>query len=249
MNLTGVSYRLLNSWEREGLIPDTREGKGQWRRFTVHQFLGVMILAELRRKFDIRLADLRWVGQQLLRQDSRLLFEAAGKISGAGLPVLLLSDLKNFALIDTTTAISEFMASDRFAREPEGAFVILKINSLVKKLMEEFGVQMGFEEHGFGYQTHGNEAAQSPEDEKILALLRSVQFNKVEVDLVNGQVRLVTAEQTIPGPAVQEILTLTKTAGFQTVEVIRPDGKITQARRKISAKPEELKLGLRTRRG
>ena len=246
--LAGITYRQLNDWESKGLIPDTREGEAQWRRFTLPQFFGLMVLAELRRRFDVRIEDLRWIGERLLREETKLLYEAAGKISAEGVPLILLTDLKTFFVIDTVTAVADFMASGQFAREPDSAFIMLKLNSLVQKLLAEFGVKMSLEEHGLGFEYRKDNIPQNPEEEKLLKLLRRADFRKLEVDLQKGEIRLITAEQVIPPDLVPDILGLIKSPGYETLSVVKQDGKITEVRRKIPIKPAELRLGIGARR-
>ena len=247
--IAGLTNRQIGDWEVKKIIPRASGASGQWRSFTPPQTFGLAVLAEVRRRFGIPVESLRWLGSVLMAEDAKHLYQAIGKISGEGAPVLLVTDLKKTLQIVSSNELGDALADGKSFAAGADALVMVEVNDVAKHVLKLAGIPMNISEQGEGYTWNSSRHARSPEEEKILALLRSVQFNKVEVDLVSGQVRLLTAEQAIPGPAVQEILTLTKTAGFQTVEVIRPDGKITQARRKIRAKPEELKLGLRTRRG
>lgn len=246
--IAGLTYRQIGDWEAKGVIPKTHGASGQWRSFTPSQTFGLAVLAEVRRRLGAPLESLRWLGSVLMAEGAKHLYQAIGKISVDGVPVLIVTDLKKVLHVVSSIELGEALVAGKFPVNGAETLVTVKVNEMARHIVKLAGLSMDLGEHGQGYGWAAARHAKSPEEEKILTLLRSVQFNKIEVDLANGQVRMVTAEQTIPQPALQDIIKLTAGAGFQTVEVVQHDGATVRGRRRIKIKPAELRVGLGTRR-
>ena len=45
---TGLSQRVINHWDKEGLLPDSSRVEGQWRRFSFADFIWIKFVEELR---------------------------------------------------------------------------------------------------------------------------------------------------------------------------------------------------------
>ena len=112
----GLSYRQLNSWDEKGILPESRQ-EGGWRKFTANEVFVLLICKELKDRFGISLEKLKTVREYLLQDNHNYLQETIGLITGAGLTVCLVTDLKEIFLIENDWEISTFIRAGLLRNE------------------------------------------------------------------------------------------------------------------------------------
>lgn len=127
---TGLSYRIINSWENQGLIDTDRINMAQWRKFSFIDFVWIRIIADLR-TFGFPLEKLLRVKEALFNKNAggisllvRYIYSCAGrekkviKVYNDGDVSLqsvkdgtILLDNENFVCLDLRKFISDSLAT------------------------------------------------------------------------------------------------------------------------------------------
>ena len=66
LELTGLTYRQLNEWDKRDALPHDRKGESGWRRLNGWQAMALSIASDLRRRFGVPVGMSRGVISWLL---------------------------------------------------------------------------------------------------------------------------------------------------------------------------------------
>jgi hypothetical protein len=132
----GLSYKVLNDWERKGVFP-TDKGRGAgWRKFTLREVFALMVCSEIRQRFGVPVESLRWIKAFMLKEGANHFNYAVETIDKYGFAVWLLTDLKETFIMDTDLEMEELLHLGFLRGASPKGFILLSINPLVNRLLQ-----------------------------------------------------------------------------------------------------------------
>ncbi len=220
IKLETVTYRQLNSWQKEGLINDNREGRG-WRKFTIIEAIWVRIIKELR-EFGMGWEQLKITKQSLEFESAKcgvamplLEFYTAFAI-GNKMPVLLL-------VFKDGVAVPANFSQYKIAREFKSIENHLQIN--LNEILQSFFPNLDLK------PKYKGELPVDIDEMELLAFLRLGNYEKVEITYKSG--KMITAEGMQRIDANSLVSDVIKEHKYQKIEVIIEDGKKISLRRTV----------------
>ncbi len=215
-----ISYRQLNSWEQQGLLNGSREGR-EWRRFSILDALWVKIICELR-TFGMSWEQIKVAKESLSFESKKcgvamplLEFYTAFAI-GAKMPVMLLIFKDG-----VTVPCSEIQY--KVAKDNVGITNHLQIslNEILQQMFPDVDLK----------PSKKTELPIDIDEMELLAFLRLGTFEKVEIFYHDGKMRTVEGMQRLDATAL--VSDVIREHRYQKIEVVVDDGKKVSIRRTI----------------
>ena len=216
----GLSYRMINHWEREGLLVNARaEGKG-WRKFSIIDQLWVAIIKELR-DFNFSIKQIRAVKNYLRRTEDDtkegwgLLEFYLSRVLVLKMPVYLIV-LENGEA--SPVLYEEYIKSMAFNSSFPN-HIRININELLVKLFP-------------GKVERPDQTIPqtlNPKELEILFTIRFDDWESITVKRRNGVIDML--EITSMENASSKIVDIFKKGDYQDIEIKRGNGKVQCIRR------------------
>lgn len=215
-----ITYRQLNSWEKEGLLIGTREGR-EWRRFSIMEAIWVRLIKELR-DFGMSREQVK-ISKQSLEFESKkcgvamplLEFYTAFAI-GNKMPVLLL-------IFKDGVAVPASLTQYKVAKEMASVenHLQVNLNDLLQSLFPDVDLKPKYK----------TEMPVDMDEMELLAFLRLGQYEKVEILYKSGKMITVEGMQRVD---VNTLVTdVIKEHDYQKIEVVVENGKKVSLRRTL----------------
>ena len=225
-----LSYRQLNDWERKGALPQD-EGRGAgWRKYTPREVFVMMVCAELRRRFGVPIERLRFVQAYMLQEGANHLQAAVELMALLGTGVWLVTDLEESFVMDSELEFRELVNHGWLGGDHPRATIWLKVNPLVNKLLSCLKEPIHLRAHGRGYEIlrelRESLGVRTAEEHEILQLIRSGDYDKIDVEMKNGAIRTIRTNRQVTEPEGQDLEDLLRQHEYQTLTVTKRDGRI-----------------------
>jgi DNA-binding transcriptional MerR regulator len=218
-----ISYKMLNDWEKAGLIDNKREGS-EWRRFSIMDAIWLKIIQELR-AFGMSLKQIKVTKESLEFQSRKcgvsmplLEFYTAFTIANK-MPVLVL-------VFNDGVAIPANYTQYKVSRDFLGLenHIQLSLNNIIQGFFPDVDLK----------PTTENQTTLSIEEVELLAFMRVKVFEKIEVKYKGGKMDLIEGMESVScRKRIDEIL---KEQKYASIELIEEDGQVTRILRKIKKK-------------
>lgn len=215
-----VSYKMLNDWEKAGLIDNKREGN-EWRRFSIMDAVWLKVIQELR-GFGMSLKQIKVTKESLEFQAKKcgvsmplLEFYTAFAIANK-MPVLVL-------VFNDGVAIPANYTQYKVSRDFLGIehHIQLNLNTILQGFFPDVNLS----------PTNKNETPVGLEEMELLAFIRIGNYEKIEIQFARGKMQLVEGTERIN--ANQILTDVIREHKFQKIEVIVADGKKVNLIRKV----------------
>jgi DNA-binding transcriptional MerR regulator len=208
-----VTYRQLNSWEKEGLLTVEREGN-EWRRFSIIDAIWVKIIKELR-EFGLSRKQLKITKESL---------EFANKKCGVSMPLL---EFYTAFAIGNKMPVVILIFKDGVAVPT--SFIQYKIGKEHKGLENHLQINLNEILQGFFPKVdltpkYKNEISVDLNEMELLAFVRVGLYEKIEVCYKDGRMDLIKGTERIAANRISEIM---REQAFDEIKFKRQDGKIT----------------------
>ena len=204
MEVTELSYRQINDWERRGLISEDRKRGSGWRRFSPRDLFALMICAEIRHRFGVPVERLRFVRNFMAQKGADHLQAACDLMATLGTEVWLISDLEHAFIMDSELEIHDLVEHGFLRGSDPEAYIWLKVSPNVNKLLACLQKPDHLPSHGSGYrlldELREKFGARHAQEFEVLQLLRSGAYEKVEVILADGDIRTIKTESRLDEP-------------------------------------------------
>jgi DNA-binding transcriptional MerR regulator len=223
IRLESVSSRVLNGWEKEGLLTGQREGQ-EWRRFSILDALWVKIIKELR-DFGISREQVKTAKKCLEFESEKcgvampMLEFYTAFVIGAKMPVMLL-------VFKDGAAVPCSFTQFKVAKEVVGVdnHIQISLNELLQEMFPEVDLKPSVK----------NETPLSVNEMELLAYLSLGKFENITVKFSNGRMEQFEGVQRIEAKRrVQEIVQEHK---YQSINIQEEDGNITAVFQTIKKK-------------
>jgi DNA-binding transcriptional MerR regulator len=243
--LTGLTARQLNDWDGRGALPHTREGTG-WRRFSTDQLFILMVCTELRRKFGISVERLKYVIEVMNEEviDPQCLGDfmtAAILMATVGGAVWLMTDFQESFVVDSEMEFATMWLDGEFSGEDASALAFVKLNPIVNAILSSadsparIPTDDGDELKKYRLQF----GATTAEEYEVLQMVRSGEYERVEIVSPNGKIRTVKGTKR---PDVSENLQdLLRRHDYQKITVTKRDGQVVNVEQEVLSKPSNQK--------
>lgn len=219
-DLTGITYRKINDWERKDyLIPD-RSSKKTWRQFLAEEVFGLQVFNWLAiRKFGA--SNLKWLMEKI---KSKKLLQKALSLYFQGLKVFFVSDLEN--KIDIVSQ-KELQILIEKMEEHEG-FQQLCLNGYLKDLLVVLAsASAPLKEELVSFLSSGN----NKDDDffrRLLEAIKSGKYSEIKIKR-KGEGHKIKGKRIIQENASEEVAKQMKLGGKIVTHVDKKNGKITTA--------------------
>lgn len=224
----GLTYRQINDWDSRGALPHGRKSGRSWRRFSPKELFVLMVCAEIREKFGVPVARLRYVREVMERDGANHLLAAAGMMVTHGMGVWLLTDLERTFIMDSELGFIDLMNMGGFGGNEEAGFVFVKVNPLVNRLLEKIPSIGQLEAHGRGYEVlrelQDQATPKSRAEAFVLEMIRSPDVNRVEITLESGEIK--TLKSSTNHDVTEQLLSLLEEEEYQRLTVVQKAGHI-----------------------
>ncbi|MBF0571701.1 MAG: MerR family transcriptional regulator [Candidatus Omnitrophica bacterium] len=233
----GLSYRQLNDWESKGLLPPREKNDAKWRVFSAKETFMLMILKEIRDKFGTPLESLNFIKTFMLQERANH-FRFAIEMMQMGLTVYLLTDLKATFILDTDLEFYDLFKMGFLRFDKPQSYVFIKINPLVNRMLEmkKLGPLNVNNELYIGlHEAENAQKTTNVNEIEVLKLLRNKDYSQVTIQLKNGEIIQILAEEEILKKA-EEIQKIIGEKAFQTVIIKKHGGEIVRLTRQIPFK-------------
>jgi DNA-binding transcriptional MerR regulator len=212
-----ITYRQLNSWEKEGLLIAGREGR-EWRRFSIMEAIWVRLIKELR-DFGLSREQVK-VAKQSLEFESKkcgvamplLEFYTAFAI-GNKMPVLLLVFKDGVAVPASLTQYK--VAKEKAIVENH---LQISLNDMLQGMFPELDLKA---KENLAMPLH-------VEEMQLLAFMRLGDFEKVEVRYKDGRMDIIEGTERIATNKIAEIM---KEQAYDEIKIRRQGGQVTSVLR------------------
>lgn len=249
-DVAGLTYRQLNDWDSKGALPGQRQGQAGWRRFSPREVFALLVCSEIRKRFGAPVESLRFVREFMLQEGADHL-RAATELMECGLSVWLLTDLSETFIMDTDHEFGVLLSNGLCRTDKPRGFVLLSVNSLVNRMLRAVKADVQFSVSDAPYEAiaahRWRVRVHSPEELKVLDLIRSGEYRSVSVTLRDGEVVSAKAERELvrPGKSLtdEDVAALVRSEGFQTVTIKRHDGKVVSATQSIPVPMDKPRKG------
>jgi DNA-binding transcriptional MerR regulator len=217
--------RLLNHWEKVGVLDDERKGGRGWRKYSPIDAVWINIVTELR-KFNVSLRLLKAIKLFLTQHSddtdySKMpLLEIA--IRGALLqknPIFIKIFEDGVALIGS---YQDILISDKIRLLNH--HISLNLNIILNQIFPDLDFNPN---HGFNWNL-------SKAEETLLLDLRSGQFTDIDIETREGKIKRFNAAEIIKDKVV--FSQLAKEYSHQKIESNIKDNKVVSTKRSISKK-------------
>jgi DNA-binding transcriptional MerR regulator len=233
-DVSGLSSRQLNDWDSRGALPHDRETKSSWRRFSPREVFAITVCAEFRKRFGIPIERLKYVHQSMLQDGANHLEAAADLMARLGMGVWLMTDFESEFIMDSELEFQDLWSWGYFGGDSSKAHAAIKVNPLVNLILSKLGDSLHLPAHGRGYEAMHAQTARFGEF-ALLQLIRSGDFEKVEVTTGDGKVKTIRSTRRVdPRVSLDDIL---RQGDFQSVRVVQKDGKVVSIIQEETIKP------------
>ncbi len=240
-DLTGITYRQLNDWENRGLLPSSSRRGRKWRRFDDRESFAILICAQLRQQYGIPIDSMIWVKDQLLTDWQHGFYVAKTKFEMDGASVFLLTDLKHRFTILTSPDLARMSITGFFETSSCQHFLLLKLNRLINRMLlyEDPPFQLFESPAATHLSAIPNRQLWIREvgEATVLESIRKRNFREVHVQLTDGAIRTVFADQDYSGMTLSELDNLSKSWKYQTMILKKNDGEFVKTTRTVAIKP------------
>jgi len=239
---TGLSYRQLNDWESKGVVPDNRKDKTQWRKFTNREVFMLMVCKEIRDRFNIPIESFGFIRTFMLQKEANH-FEFAFEMMSMGLCVYLMTDLKDFFIMDTDLYL-EFLSKHGFFRSDEPqSYIFIKVNPLVNRMLSMKklpNIKIDKKVYDLHFEFDQQSTTRSNEERELLKLIRNKAYKRITVHMKDTKIFQVDTEEELgeefKSKQEKEILKIVKEKKYQTIFLQKHDNKIVRISRKSTIK-------------
>lgn len=214
VKIESISYRQLNSWEKEDLLTVQREGR-EWRRFTIIDAIWVKIIKELR-EFGMSREQVKTAKKSLEFESEKcgvampMLEFYTAFVIGAKMPVMLL-------VFKDGAAAPCSLTQYKVAKEVVGVdnHIQISLNDLLQEMFPDVDLKPSIK----------NDTPLGVNEMELLAYLSLGKFESITVKFNNGKMEQFEGVQRIKAKKrIQEIMQEHK---YQNITIQEEDGNIT----------------------
>jgi DNA-binding transcriptional MerR regulator len=221
----GKEYRLINHWDKEGLIPSRRDSNKQWRKFSIMDMIWLDIIEDLR-AFGFSIENIRKVKEQL---------HVSYKSTDATYPLLeffVFTIISNynpvFLRIDANGKLKILLQrglNENMKNEENGKCILLILNDYVKEKLPDLYVT----------PCYINLCDIDDDESSLIETIRAKIFQSIKVKMRGGKIDMIEGTEKIVTKN-KRIVDLLKDEDYQNIQLKQENGKVVCINRTIKRK-------------
>ena len=219
-----LSYRIINHWEKEGLISDIRpSGKG-WRKYSLIDRVWLEVIVELR-KFGYPLERIKQVKENLERSETETsssmpLLETHFALAFFPKEPCYLLVFPNGEVL--LAILSEYNLSDEIGLIE--SHIKINLNRLIQKIFPNMDLKPKYK----------SSLELSPEEIELMFFVRMGNYESITVKRRDGKIDYIEATETLSADA--RLTEIIKEQDYQDIEIKTAEGKTVCVKRTIKKK-------------
>lgn len=228
-NRSDVGTRVINHWESEGIIEDPRSDGTGWRRFSILDIVWLHAVARLRSfgmsidKLKRTRRSLESLGAGSTKEGSRITFyEFYLRLALLREPVFLI--VFEDGEVELATE-QEYSAGLTRLLGGLADHVRINLNSILQRLFPKLDLR----------PQRSTTAALTDEETKVLFLLRTGNYDSLEIKRRDGRIERIEATEEVDAAA--KIEQLLSEHDFQEITVKEHEGRVARITRTIKTQP------------
>lgn len=218
-----LSYRQVNYLGKTEVLPEKRESKKEWRKFSLKEVIFLSIVKELR-QYGFR--------ESYLLELRKIFFEVA---KGFEAEVAILAVLGGFGVYITIDGKGEIYFYDMPAfshlrDKKQTSYFFLNLNEVILPIWEKVGKRrIEYKDEDALLSEIMEDLVLSKQEQKLLRLIRHREYVEITVNKQNDDSFVVKADKR-EKLKEKELIEMIRTKQFGNIEVKKRDGKIVHIR-------------------
>jgi len=228
---TDLSYRLINHWEKIGLIDNERpSGKG-WRKFSVMDLIWLRVVSRLR-TFGYPLDKIVEMKKGLVRQNKKTgqyrftLFEVYVVMA------LVFRRSAVLLVFDNGSAEPTTLAHMKLTEDILGSglddHIHISINAILQDLYKDRELS----------PLSDTSVELDDVELELIVLLRTGNYDQIKIKQTDGRIELIECTESVDPTG--RIIDLLQDGDFQDISIIQRDGKVVTVNRTVRKKPSRM---------
>lgn len=213
---TPLSYRQVNTLDKDKLLTDNRKKKEGWRKFSFLELVYVLIVDELK-KFGLNHQQLNQLWEYFIGKP--IIGETAVGCTFTETEIILTVNSKGDVVFYEPSYF--LVIKDSF--EP---FIYIRLNDIVNKLL----VKMDKKSLPIRWSIRDAymERKVSPKEMELVNIVRNKSYDSIRIKKKDGDISIIYAGKKMGKNTLseQEVIKLLKEKDYQDVNIIKRDGKI-----------------------
>ncbi|HOX86596.1 MAG TPA: MerR family transcriptional regulator [bacterium] len=226
LNIDDVTSRVLNNWEKNGLLEAERpEGKG-WRKFSIMDLIWLRLVVELR-KFGLPIEKIQKARKKL----------TGGKgFDGSEYPLLefyvaraFTSRVPCFLLVfedGRAEPLSDVQLNLGTQLRLFGNCIRISLNYILQEIYADLDLKPQFEHNLY----------LNPSEFELMSMIRMQNFESIKIKLNDGQIEMLEASRS--EKVERRIIDILKEDKYQNIEIKQNNGNIVYINKTVKKKFE-----------
>lgn len=225
LDIDELSYRIINHWEKNGLIEVERgeDGKG-WRKFSLMDAIWISIIIELR-KFGVSIENLKLIKNQLYNNDI--------KYKPSFYPILefytalYMKEQEPIYIIIFNNFQVQIVTKDELELKrlfgSISSHITIELVSLLRVILKKADLKTKSK----------NTYELSDEEVQLLLEIRTMNYKSIKIRMKDGRIKLFEKEVEFVEENIHNLL---KQKNYDEISIIREDGRIRSIKQIIKQK-------------
>lgn len=242
---TEISYRLINYLDQDGLLGDSREGKG-WRSFSLKEIVYLYLILELK-GYGFAQTSLQEVCtacliNQVSKMPGKTFLDMAIGLCFAQTEVSIIARREGEIAFFDPAYYALFQTGTLFKPEETTSHVYIRLNDLVSKALslaseKLLGIKDSAAEQYFAHLIKPEESESHKKEQKVLEALRNKDYVSIEIRKKDGELHTMKVEKLEEYLSNQEDITnLIKQKDYADIRLVKRDGKVVHLESKDTIK-------------
>lgn len=220
---TRLSYRQLNDLDSNKLLPDDRENKAGWRKFTYKELVYLELVSELK-EFGLKREQFKQLWESFFRDKSKD-FDLNNKHHAETAIGCVLGGIEMTLVIDSKGNV--FFSDPIYYAISKYSKPHIKIS--LNEIINQLNPKIGMETAPIVFSNGSLINRLTDKEKELLKIIRDKDYSSVKVKKRDGDIAIVYAEKSNTGndgTSPKEIEELLKNKDYMDITIIKRDGKI-----------------------
>ncbi len=240
---TPLSYRQINTLDKNNIIKDKRKSNKQWRKFSFKELVFFLLVQEVR-KYGLGNEELKHLRDSFFKeptslknkkapldQNNKSIGEIAVSLAFSRQQIIL--TINNKYETDYYTLSHFLLFGNSISEHNTSSFIFINLNEIVNDLLKRLGKK------GVDYKSMSSDFLEnmvSDKEKELIGILRDNDYKTIKIKKKNGEIYNIYGEKENNNKEFtdKDLLSVLKGKDFQNISIQKRDGKI------VSLKAEDV---------
>lgn len=224
-----LTYRQTNALSNDKLLPDDRDNKEGWHKYSLKELIYILIVADLK-KFGVKHEQLGQLWESFFKEPTKKEKEVIVEINKSVADMAIGITFSGVEMIVTLNAdgYADFFAPAHYLlfNHRETPQITLKLSDYLNQVLQKIGkdpINIKFDMENIAFDNGMTE-----KEADLMEIIRNRDYSTVRIRKKDGEIVLVTAEKVKNESQVttQDLIQMINLNDFQNINIIKRDGKI-----------------------